>query len=97
MNLRAIKHRAIDIRGLLHKRGLTLTGVALAAGLPEAACRVALRQPYYHAEQAIARALDTTAQRLFPERYEPDGTPLHPPKDGSAAAPPPASQKRDCA
>lgn len=97
MNLRDIRHRAIDIRGALHKQGLTLTQVAIDAGLPEAACRVALRQPYHRAEQAIAACLGTTAQKLFPERYAADGTPLHPPRQGSAAPSRAASQKRACA
>ncbi|MCA1972086.1 MAG: helix-turn-helix domain-containing protein [Caenispirillum sp.] len=97
MNRQSQRHRAIDIRADVHKAGMTLSRLALDAGLPEAACRVALTRPYYHAEQAIARCLGRSAAEIWPERYTTTGEPLHPPREGIPAADESTSQKREVA
>lgn len=97
MKRRHIRHRAIDIKAAVHKAGQTLSQLALDAALPEAACRLALTRPYYHAEQAIARCLGRSAAELWPERYTTTGEPLHPPREGIPAADESTSQKREVA
>lgn len=67
-----------DIKAAIRKRGITLTELALAYGLEQSAVRVALSRPYYPGEQVIADALAVPAQTLWPDRYDPDGTPRHP-------------------
>lgn len=89
--------RAIDIGAEVKRQGLTLTQLAIDNGLPECACRVALKRPYYYAEQAIARLLRRPAHKLWPERYTADGEPLHPPRKPTPVADDSTSQKRACA
>lgn len=50
-------------------RGVTLTELALNNGLPEAACRIALRKHHGPAEKVIAQFLGVAPLRLWPERY----------------------------
>lgn len=57
------------IRAEIHRRGSTLTRVALQAGLEAATCRVALNRPNRPGEAAIARFLGIPARVLWPERY----------------------------
>ena len=67
------------IKAEVHRQGWTLAQIAQANKLSPSAVRMCLRlQPGYPAEQAIARAIDVPAHELWPERYEPDGTPRHP-------------------
>jgi Ner family transcriptional regulator len=63
-----------DIKASVRKAGKTLTQLALDAGLPECACRVALIRPYEAAERAIAAHLRLPLHTLWPHRYDPDGT-----------------------
>lgn len=67
-----------DIKAEIRKRGYTLTDLALDKGLFSNAVRTALIQPCYPGEQAIAECLGIPASRLWPERYDEQGTPLHP-------------------
>ena len=67
-----------DIKAAIRRRGTTLKRLALDAGLWESATRVALCVPCFRAEQAIAAFIGIPAQELWPDRYDPDGTPLHP-------------------
>lgn len=97
MKRRHIQDRAIDIRAEVNKKGSTLTQLARDAGLPEAACRVALKTPYYHAEQAIARFLGRPAWAIWPERYSATGEPLHPPRKATPRGAVSTSQNRACA
>lgn len=60
-------NRAIRIE--LMKRGTNLTQAALEAGLSSGACRTALYVHFPAGERALAKALDTTVEELFPERY----------------------------
>lgn len=66
-----------DIKAAVRKRGVTLKQLSLDAGLCESAVRVAFKKPVYRAEQAVAAFLDVPVQELWPDRYEPDGTPRH--------------------
>ncbi|WP_041786063.1 helix-turn-helix domain-containing protein [Rhodospirillum centenum] len=67
-----------DIKAAIRKRGTTVTDLALSNGLGSSTCRVALNTPCFTGEQVIAEFLGVPAQVLWPDRYEPDGTPRHP-------------------
>ncbi len=53
----------------LLRRGLTLTRVALDAGLSSSACRIALVKSCPAGERALADALNVKVEDIFPERY----------------------------
>lgn len=57
------------IKAEIHRRGLTLVGIARANGLEPSACRVALRRHNSAGERAIAAALGVEPAALWPERY----------------------------
>lgn len=57
------------IKAELHRRGLTLSNLAVAAGLEPSACRVALLRRHRAGEAAIATALGRHAAELWPDRY----------------------------
>lgn len=67
------------IRAEVHRRGSTLTKIAMTAGLEASACRVALVRRNYAGEKALATFLAIHPSRLWPDRYSPDtefsGTP----------------------
>lgn len=67
-----------DIKAAVRKRGKTLSRLATEAGLDPSATRVVWTRPLHSAEQAIASFLCVPAQELWPDRYDPDGTPRHP-------------------
>ena len=57
------------IKAALGQRGLTLVGVARAAGLEPSSCKVALRRRHKPGEAAIAAALGVNPAVLWPTRY----------------------------
>ena len=57
------------IRAEVTRRGGTLTGIALAFGLNEGACRQALTRRHLAGEKAIAQFLSVKPETLWPERY----------------------------
>ncbi len=57
------------IRAEVTRRGGTLTGIALTAGLNEGACRQALTRRHIAGERALARFLGVSPEKLWPERY----------------------------
>ncbi|MGF3027150.1 helix-turn-helix domain-containing protein, partial [Methylobacterium aquaticum] len=57
------------IREEVQRRHLTFRGIALAAGLPEAACRQALHGINRKGADAIADALGIPFDTLFPEGF----------------------------
>ena len=59
-----------DIKAAVRKTGVTLSDLALAAGLTESACRVALKRPHWDAEMAIAERIGVSPRELWPQRYE---------------------------
>ena len=61
-------HRA-DIVAALHKQGLSLSQLSLAAGLSASTLRTALRAPYPRAERIIAQAIGIPASEIWPSRY----------------------------
>ncbi|HHR6443363.1 TPA: helix-turn-helix domain-containing protein [Providencia alcalifaciens] len=61
-------HRA-DIVAALHKQGLSLSRLSVAAGLSASTLRNALRAPYPRAEQIIAEAIGVPANEIWPSRY----------------------------
>lgn len=67
-----------DIKAAIRKRGSTMTALALRHGLGDSTVRAAMIRPCYRAEQVVAAFLGVPAQELWPERYDPDGTPRHP-------------------
>ncbi|MDC7787326.1 helix-turn-helix domain-containing protein [Rhodoplanes sp. TEM] len=64
------------IKAEVHRRGMTLLGIARGAGLEPSACKVALRRRNYGGERAIAAALGIEPSVLWPERY--DARPVSP-------------------
>lgn len=58
-----------QIKAEVHRRGWTLTDVALSAGLDSSACRSALIRRHIAGEQALAEFLGVAAKVLWPERY----------------------------
>lgn len=58
-----------SIRAELARRGFTLTGLARDNGLYESACRQALDGRSQAGAQVIAKALKTTVEELWPDRY----------------------------
>lgn len=63
-----------DIRAAVEKKGKTLADLARDRGLPESACRYALRHKSLTAELVIAEFLDIPPHILWPDRWLPDGT-----------------------
>lgn len=57
------------IKAAVHRKGLTLVGIARARGLEPSACKVALRRRNFAGERAIAEALGLEASDLWPDRY----------------------------
>lgn len=72
-------HPAI-IKAKLEMAGHSLAGLSRANGLPEHACRHALRYPGHAAEVAIAKALGVDPEDIWPSRYDASGQSLHPPR-----------------
>lgn len=66
-------HKA-DIIAALRKKGLSLTSLAINNQLNKYACRQALHRPYAAAEEVIAEALGVPVQKIWPSRYNDDGT-----------------------
>lgn len=62
-----------EIKAAVRMLGSTLYDLARQAGLPEYACRNALRRPYYDGETAIARFLSLNPHQIWPSRYREDG------------------------
>jgi len=61
------------IKAEIHRRGQTLTRLALAAGLDPSACRSALMRPSPGGEAAISAFLGIPPQILWPDRYDASG------------------------
>jgi len=58
----------------LHRRGMTLTGLARIHGIPVGSCRRVKGQTHYKAQQAIADFIGQKPENLWPSRY-PKGKP----------------------
>ncbi|MEP9372585.1 helix-turn-helix domain-containing protein [Mesorhizobium sp. KR1-2] len=61
-------------------RPWSLGSLAIAAGLPEHACRTALRGSDAKGEAAIAILLDLTPRDIWPTRYDRNGARINPPR-----------------
>ncbi|HEY0328813.1 Ner family transcriptional regulator [Rhodopseudomonas rhenobacensis] len=59
-----------SIKAEVQRRGETLTGLAIDAGLEESACRVALVRRNTRGEQAIAAYLGIPVEDLWPDRHK---------------------------
>ena len=59
-----------SIKAEVQRRGESLTGLAIDAGLEESACRVALVRRNIRGEQAIAAFLGVPVEDLWPDRYK---------------------------
>ncbi|TFF20507.1 hypothetical protein E3C22_16490 [Jiella endophytica] len=55
-----------SIKAEIHRRGMSLSGIARDAGLPESACRLALMGMNRKGADAIAAALGIPFDTLFP-------------------------------
>lgn len=65
---------APGIQAEIKRRGETLTGLARAHGLSEAACRTALARPFPAADKVISEFLNVPLHVLWPMRYRKDGS-----------------------
>lgn len=61
-------------------RPWSLGSLATAAGLPEHACRTALRGSDARGEAAIAKLLDLAPRDIWPTRYDRNGERINPPR-----------------
>lgn len=61
------------IRAAVYRRGLTLVGIARAAGLESSSCSVALCRRHRAGEAALAEALGVEPSTLWPDRYPDSG------------------------
>jgi len=68
-------HRA-DIKAALEKIGLSLAELSRQTGYHPTAAGRALRTSWPEMERAIAEALGTSPQAIWPTRYTPEGVPL---------------------
>lgn len=64
-----------DIKAEIRKRGIACTTLATRHGYDASAVRVALYKPWPAVERLIADFLGLKPQRIWPDRYLPDGTP----------------------
>lgn len=64
-----------DVIAALHKRHVTLRGLAIRNGYEASATRKALRKPWPAIERLVAAAVGETPQSIWPSRYHDDGTP----------------------
>ncbi len=62
-------HR-IDIVAALHKKGLTLKGLSIKAGLAATTLSNTLSRPWPKGERIIAEALNKHPKEIWPSRYE---------------------------
>lgn len=65
-----------DVVAAVRKAGSTLRQLSISAGMHPGSLRVALASPRFAAQQRIADYLGVPPQRIWPSRYEPDGTPI---------------------
>lgn len=59
-----------SIKAEIQRRGETLTGLAIDAGLEDSACRVALVRRNFRGEEVIAKFLGISVEELWPDRYK---------------------------
>jgi lambda repressor-like predicted transcriptional regulator len=57
------------IKAEVHRRGLTLTGIARDAGLYDCACSQGINGGSLAGAQALAKAIGVPVEELFPDRY----------------------------
>jgi len=65
-----------DIKAALEKIGLSLAELSRRTGYHPTAAGRALRTSWPEMERVIAKALGTTPQAIWPDRYTPEGIPL---------------------
>ena len=70
MSERRIEWDKHGIKAEIHRRGETLSGLAIKNNLPEASVRVSLDRPFPKADRIIARFLDLSLHDLWPDRYD---------------------------
>lgn len=58
-----------EIKAAVRMTGVTLTALAIKAGLSESACRSALRKRTRRADQAIADQIGRPLEEIWPSRY----------------------------
>ncbi|MNN29348.1 DNA-binding transcriptional regulator Nlp [compost metagenome] len=79
MNIDDMPHDPVQrwewIKYQLRVRGNSAAQLARQLGITSRAIRAAKQRAYPNVERAIARALDTTPDKLWPERWNSDGTP----------------------
>ncbi|WP_081598895.1 helix-turn-helix domain-containing protein [Tistrella mobilis] len=69
-----------QIKAAVRMQGMTLAELARLNGLPEYACRHALRHPDLDGELVIAEYLGLSPRQIWPERFRADGSRRNEPK-----------------
>jgi Ner family transcriptional regulator len=67
-----------DIKAAVRKRGKTLIELSKASGHPAGTCSIALFRPHFAGELVIAEFLGVSPREIWPQRYDADGSYLHP-------------------
>ncbi|MBJ7318279.1 MAG: helix-turn-helix domain-containing protein [Brevundimonas sp.] len=70
---------------VIRVKGMTLTKLALDAGLPEGTCRVALIRPHTEGDRVIASFLKVPLCELWPSRYDGDGNSIRHERDNTSS------------
>lgn len=63
-----------DIKAAVRKRGYTLTALGASNGLSRQAMSLVLVRPWAEAEDVIARFLDVPPAKIWPSRYNSNGS-----------------------
>lgn len=64
-----------DVKAAIRKRGTSLAKFATSRGYDASAVSVAFYKPWPAVERLIGEFIGVPPQRIWPERYLPDGTP----------------------
>ncbi|ABS69751.1 putative transcriptional regulator, Nlp [Xanthobacter versatilis] len=83
-----------EIKSAVRKRGSTLYDLSRDAGLPEHACRSALRGPNFEGEFAIAEFLSLSPREIWPSRFRSDGGRIPQVRHRTKARPTPSAGHR---
>ncbi len=74
-----------EIKAAVRISGSSLLDLSRHAGLPDHACRTALRRPHFDGEMAIAEYLSLSPRQIWPSRWRVDGSRIPQRRETSAA------------
>lgn len=71
------------IKTAVRLKGMTLTKLAIDAGLPEGTCRISLNRPHIEGDRVIASFLKVPLSELWPSRYDDAGNAIRHERDNT--------------